>query len=88
MSNELWWAIFLVANVPLYLVVGYAFFGSWYAFWYCVSYLFTPDVVSAARGEGPEDGWSHVKLVYYAGTCALLMYAEYRFLQDRAWFSP
>jgi hypothetical protein len=69
--------ILVVANTPIYLIVGRTFFGGWQGFVEALRFWFTPDILSAFRGEYYEDRWQRMKLAVFAAMCAGLIVAEY-----------
>jgi hypothetical protein len=57
-------ASIVAALFSLYITFS-LFFKDWDDFWECVRYYFTPDIVSAFRGEWMEDWWGSLKLGVY-----------------------
>ena len=70
------WIILIVANVPLYWLIGWVFFKDWADFWECVKYWLTPDIVSLFRGEWTEDRWAQLKLGFWIFLCIAAVYGE------------
>ncbi|HYF13495.1 MAG TPA: hypothetical protein VD971_00330 [Phycisphaerales bacterium] len=76
--TEWWhWAILIGANTPIYLLIGWAMFGTWGDFWQCLKFWIMPDIFSAMRGEWLEDVWSELKLVFFLAACAVIVAAEW-----------
>ena len=62
------WVVLIVANVPLYLVLGWLFFRSWSGFFEEIKYLLTD-----ARSF--ED--TPLKLFVFAALCSVLLWQEH-----------
>lgn len=45
------------------------FFENFDDFMECVGYWFTPDIISAFRGEWTEDQWAELKFFVYGALC-------------------
>jgi len=73
------WLILIAANIPLYLVVGKVFFGSWAEFFDTLRFWLTPDIVSAWRGDYWADNWAELKLFVFMALCAGAVYSEHRY---------
>ncbi|MFC1601869.1 hypothetical protein ACFL34_05915 [Candidatus Sumerlaeota bacterium] len=74
------WVILSVVNIPLYVVVGYAFFDSWDKFFESITCWLTPDMVSAARGDYWDDRAGTFRLFLFLLTCGILVWAEGAYL--------
>lgn len=70
------WIVLAVVNIPLYWLIGWAFFKDWGDFCECVKYSLTPDVISLFRGEWNEDRWAQLKLGLWTLACAGAVYGE------------
>jgi hypothetical protein len=70
------WIILMVANLPLYGLVGWVLFKDWDNFWDCVKFWLTPDIISLFRGEWMEDQWAQMKLFVWLALCAGAVLAE------------
>ena len=66
-----------VVNIPVYLVLGSLFFGSWGNFWECIIFWFKPDLWSAFDGEFFDDWFAELKLGIFIAACGACVYAEY-----------
>lgn len=77
-DDPLGWAILIVANIPVYLILGRAFFDDWGGFFQCVRFWFTPDIISIFRGEHWDDVWAELKLLVFGAICYGAVYAEHR----------
>lgn len=69
--------ILAVVNIPVYLYLGKLFFGDWAGFWEVVRFWFTPDIISAFRGEYWEDWSAELKLGIFLVGCGAIVYGEY-----------
>jgi hypothetical protein len=74
--STLGWIILVVANIPLYWLVGWILFKDWENFWDCLKFWLTPDIISLFRGEWIEDQWAQVKLSLWLVLCAGAVLAE------------
>lgn len=74
-------AILLVANIPLYIGVGWVFFDNLDGFIESVKYWIKPDIISWIQGEGYDDAWHELKLFGFLAMCILLVYGEHWLLQ-------
>lgn len=63
-------------DIPLFYLAGMVFFGSWDAFWSCVRFWLTPDILSMFRGEFVDDWWAEFKLWLWFSSCAGLVWLE------------
>jgi hypothetical protein len=70
------WIILMVANLPLYWLVGWVLFKDWDNFWDCIKFWLTPDIISLFRGEWIEDQWAQMKLFVWLALCAGAVLAE------------
>ena len=83
--------ILLVVNVPLYLLLGKAFFGGWEGFLQSLVALVQPDIVSALSGSYEEKRIGRFTLLLFLVVCGATTAAEYhivaKFLlgMDRPW---
>ncbi|MDP6470357.1 MAG: hypothetical protein QGI81_05085 [Pseudomonadales bacterium] len=66
-----------VVNIPVYVLIGKGIFGSWGDFWDAVAFWFTPDLISAFRGEYMDDWWGELKLSFFLIACGVCVYGEY-----------
>lgn len=67
---EWWyWAILVAANIPIYLLVGWAVFDNWANFFEALVYQLTPDAWSWLKGEGLDDLWAEMKLLFFLVAC-------------------
>ncbi len=78
--------VLIAANIPLYIGIGRAIFGTWEDFGECLRFWFTPDIFSMLRGEFTEDAWAELKLLYFVVLCVLLVGVQY-FLIERYFFT-
>ncbi|MCI0498340.1 MAG: hypothetical protein L0Y36_01480 [Planctomycetales bacterium] len=65
-----------VIDIPLFILIGKLFFGSWGEFWDAIVFWFTPDFFSALAGEFWDDIWAEAKLGFFAITCGACIYGE------------
>ena len=92
----MWVWILIVANVPVYLLIGWLFFdegGSresaegaavtlFEGIWYVARQILLPRAISGAFfGEDDDGQWAVVKLAAYFVACAAAVYGEYRLIQ-------
>jgi len=75
--NEKRIIILAVANIPVYILLGKIYFGSWSKFLDCVKYWLTNDTSSYLRGQQSEDVMSTFNLYLFVGGCAALIAGEY-----------
>ena len=75
--NEKRIIILAVANIPVYILLGKVYFGSWYRFFDCVKYFLTKDTSSYMRGQQWEDLRSTWELLFFVGGCAAMIAGEY-----------
>lgn len=73
------WVTLAIINIPVYLGLGYLFFGSWSEFWECITFWLTPDWWSFCQGAWLRDWWAELKLACFAILCLAVLYGEYRF---------
>ena len=69
--------VLIVLNIPFYLFLGKRFFGNWAGFWAALRFWFTPQIVSALRGEFHDDIWAELKLWIFFVICAFLLTCEF-----------
>ena len=70
------WIILVIANIPVYIAIGWIFFRTWGDFWAAIEFWTTPDDVSLMFGEYWEDFWAEVKLFFWAISCIAAIIAE------------
>lgn len=80
-SQAVYWAVLISANIPIYLLGGWAIFGSWAGFGESIRYMLTPDAWSWIRGEWMEDTWAEMKLAFFVLGCAGVVFLEHVALQ-------
>ena len=68
----------ILYGLPVMLIVGKVFFGSWSGFFECFRFLFMPDLVSLLRGQWGEDQWATFKLFVFLAMCAWAVYSAHR----------
>jgi hypothetical protein len=73
------WLIVAGLNLPLYLWLGQAFFGSWGGFFGCLRFWLMPDLASLFRGKFLADRWAELKLFVFIAVCVGLVVLEHRF---------
>lgn len=74
---EGWMVLLLIAaNFPIYIGLGWLFFGSWEDFKEAVSFAFTPDIISMIYGEFLEDLWATVRLWIFVLLCIAIVGIE------------
>jgi hypothetical protein len=69
--------VLIILNIPLYLLLGRAFFENWEGFLQACIAVVRPDIVSAARGNYHEDRIGRFTLLVYLVVCGALVAAEY-----------
>ena len=69
--------ILVVLNIPLYIFLGWVFFDNWGNFLQLLKFWFTPDIISAFKGEYWEDIWAEWKLGAFILICGAVVYGEY-----------
>ncbi len=69
----------LMYGLPILLMVGRLFFGSWAGFFECLRFLLMPDLVSLLRGEWGADQWATFKLFVFIALCAGAVFSAHRF---------
>jgi len=80
--SERGWIVLAVANIPVYIGVGWLFFRTWDDFWEAVRFWLTPDILSAFRGEYWEDSWAEIKLGLWVVCCVCVVLAEAQLIQQ------
>lgn len=65
-----------VVDVPLFILIGKLFFGSWSDFLEAITFWFTPDIISSLTGEYWDDIWAEAKLGFFVITCGVCVYGE------------
>lgn len=78
-------AALIALNVPVYVLLGRAFFGDWGGFFKSLRFLFTPDIISAFRGEFHEDQWESLRFFVWLVACAAAVLAEAQGLRHFGW---
>ena len=76
-NNESFLWSLILANIPMYWLIGYVFFGNWQNFFVSILYLFKDDTISALDGEWHEDRSRTVSFLLFAIVCFLLVISEY-----------
>ena len=69
-----------VANFPLYWGLMFAFFRDGGEFLEALRFFFTPDIISAFRGEYWSDLWESFKLLVFFLLCLSLVLGEYHLI--------
>lgn len=75
------WTVLIVANMPIYWLLGWVIFHDWYDFLDCVRFWLTPDIFSILHGEGLDDLWAELRLAAWVILCGGAIYAESQLLQ-------
>ncbi len=75
--NEKRIVILALVNIPVYILLGKVYFGSWSKFFDCVKYWLTNDTSSYLRWEQWEDVRSTFNLYLFLGGCAAMIAGEY-----------
>ena len=70
------WIILGVANVPVYFVLGWAFFRNWGNFLESLGYMLTPNILSLFRGEYWDDWWASFKFAFWIAACVACVLCE------------
>ena len=71
------WLLLIVLNLPIFhVLVCYVFWEDWGGLWRAIVFLFTPNVLSAFRGEFYEDWWEELKLALFLASATCLILAE------------
>ena len=76
MISHMGWTVLIAANMPLYIGLGWVIFRTWDKFWEAVRFWFTPDLLSALRGEYYEDWVGELKLGLWIALCVGCVWAE------------
>ena len=76
-----YWTILIVANSPIYLLTAWLIFDNWNGFVEAVHYCRQPDSWSWLRGEGLEDFFSEMKMLFWIVSCASLVALEHFLLK-------
>lgn len=84
----IYWAVLVAANIPLYLLGGWAIFGSWSEFGECIRYAITPDAWSWIKGEWADDMWAEMKLAFFVIGCGGVVFLEHFALQKWIFTGP
>jgi len=71
------WGSLVVANIPVYLIVGKLFFKNGEEFGEAIAFWFTPDIFSAFSGEYWDDVWAEIKLSLLLVCCGAIVYGEH-----------
>jgi hypothetical protein len=74
--NQIGWIALVVANIPVYFVLGWLFFGDWDEFLESLQFWITPDVISLFRGEWEEDWWAEIRFWFWIVCCTACVYGE------------
>ncbi len=69
--------VLVALNIPFYLFLGKRFFGNWAGFWKAVRFWFTPEIISAFRGQFHDDIWAELKLWAFFVICGLSFVCPY-----------
>ena len=64
-------------GLPVILMMGRLFFGSWSGFFETVRFLLTPDIVSILRGEWGADQRATAKLLLFLAMTAGAVYSAH-----------
>ena len=73
-------AVLIAVNLPVYVVLGRLFFGSWGDFLRVLRFWFTPNIISWFRGEYWEDRAAELLFGVYLLCCAVVVFGEYRLI--------
>lgn len=79
------WAILIVANTPVYWLIGYALFNSWDDFLESVKYVFTPDILSMLRGEWEYDHWGTIRVAAWVLLSIGAVLVQWRVMTHLGW---
>ena len=74
------WVILLIANIPVCWLFGWVVFREWDEFWECLCFWFTPNILSAFRGELFDDMWGEMRLGFWVVLCGVAIFGEYHLL--------
>lgn len=75
-----WIVVVGILNFPVFVLVGYGFYGSWDNYWSAVKFWIIPDVISLFRGEYVDDIWAELGLFFFVAICVGIIIFEYKFL--------
>lgn len=70
-------AILIAVNLPVYIVLGRLFFGSWSGFLRVLRFWLTPNIISWFRGEYWQDVAAELLFGVYLLCCAGVVFGEY-----------
>lgn len=73
--------VLLALNIPVFKGVFGMMFSSMEDFNESLRYVFTPDIFSLFRGEYMKDYFGELKVSFFVGICALIVFLEYLFVQ-------
>ncbi len=79
--------VLIVANIPVYLIMGKGFFGDLEGFMESLRYVLTPNIISMFRGELMDDWWQSMKMNVFIVACGLAVFAEY-WVIAKLFFNP
>ncbi|MFI4910808.1 MAG: hypothetical protein ACIAQZ_03975 [Sedimentisphaeraceae bacterium JB056] len=68
--------IFLIANLPIFILIGWAIFGSWGGFLDQIFLGSTPDWISAFKGQYHEDKAAEFSLLWWLLGCGAVILLE------------
>lgn len=78
---ETYWIILLVANLPVYIGLGWLIFDSWEGFFEAIKFWLKPDLFSMFDGSYWDDVGAEFKLFGWVAMCAVMVAAEHWALQ-------
>jgi hypothetical protein len=68
----------LLYGLPVILMVGRIFFGSWSGLFESLRFLLIPDLISLLRGQWNQDAWATTKTIVFVATSAFAVYSAHR----------
>lgn len=72
----------VVANIPVYVFLGWVLFDDLQGFIDSLRFFITPDILSAFRDEYFSDLWAEIKLGVLVSISAGCVYGEYALVQE------
>jgi len=69
--------VLAVANIPVYIFIGWFLFEDWSGFFEALGYWFQPDSWSWLKGEGFDDFIAELKLFFFLALCAAAVFGEF-----------
>lgn len=75
------WLALTILNLPVLVLMWFAFFDGWEDFFKSIGYLFRPDIFSWFSGEIWEDKWAEMKLLIWVALWGIIIVCEIQWLE-------